>query len=50
MMNVGFEKRTFTERWAIAPFAYDMEESIIWDEFFRRKLERESMTVHHDKA
>lgn len=45
----GFEKRTFTERWAIAPFAYDMEESIIWDEFFRRKLERESMTVHHDK-
>lgn len=47
---VGFEKRVFHEHWTIAPFAYDMDEAVIWEEFFRRKLERESMTVHHDKV
>eukprot|EP01033_Poteriospumella_lacustris_P009934 gene9934-7112_t len=46
----GFERRVFHEHWTIAPFAYDMEEAVIWEEFFRRKLERESMTVHHDKV
>lgn len=32
--------------WMHNPRAFDIAEPLIWQEFYRRKLERESMTVH----